>query len=166
MKTGDQLKRLLMWSVRGLWGLFKIIILLQVSVESSSAVNVTLPAYAADRWRLQHNTHSYLSVIPAHRTLSSKQPPTAVDWWDRRTDDRPLHRPCSAYCVGSINNTVYNNNIEQILVGRQEGREQHASGKSVDYSNKQNSIWISGILNSVSRYIIDLNYFSNTKIAH
>jgi len=48
------------------------------------------------------------SISPANWAHSSK-PATAVcsgwmtGWTDKRTDARPLHRPCSAYYVGSAN---------------------------------------------------------------
>ena len=45
----------------------------QVCVQPpSSAVSVTLPAFAAERWLLQHGACSARSIYPAHRAFSSK----------------------------------------------------------------------------------------------
>jgi len=74
-------------------------IIQQVPVEHHpSAVNVTLPAFAAERRRLLHSAHSCRWIsLPAGR--SAANPPAAVaavNRWDRlvdrQTDDRPLHR--------------------------------------------------------------------------
>ena len=77
-----------------------------------SALNVTLPAFAAERRRLHYCARSAPTAVdryllPAGR--SAANPPAAVaavDRWDRRTDGetdtRPLHRPCCACCAGSV----------------------------------------------------------------
>ena len=45
----------------------------RVSVEPpSSALNMTLPAFAVERRRLQHSARSYRSISPARRVLGSK----------------------------------------------------------------------------------------------
>jgi len=49
-----------------------------------SVLNMTLPAFAAERRRMQHGARSYQSIAAAN-------PPAdvaAVDRWDRETDDR------------------------------------------------------------------------------
>jgi len=65
-----------------------------------SAVNMTLPAFAAERWRLQHGARSYRSTAAADAGAQqqTRRPPLllSIDGTDRRTDARPLHRPCSA----------------------------------------------------------------------
>jgi len=59
----------------------------QVCVEPPpSALNMTLPAFVAERWRLQHGAHSYLSMSPADRALSSK--PAGHRRRGRQTDGR------------------------------------------------------------------------------
>ena len=42
-------------------------------------------------------------LLPTGRSAANG-PATAgaVDLWDRRTDARPLHRPCPAYCAGNV----------------------------------------------------------------
>jgi len=65
----------------------------------------TLPAFAAER---SVGACSYQSISVADDGARAANPPVAiaaVDGWDRQTDARPLHRPCSTYCAGSINNT-------------------------------------------------------------
>ena len=75
---------------------------------------MTLPAFAAECPRLLHGASNASAavdryILPAWRLAAN--PPTvvaAVDRRDRqkdgRTDARPLHRPCSAYCAGSVKN--------------------------------------------------------------
>ena len=59
----------------------------QVCVEPPpSALNMTLPAFVAERWRLQHGARSYLSMSPADRALSSK--PAGHRRRGRQTDGR------------------------------------------------------------------------------
>jgi len=65
-----------------------------LSEPPPSALNVvlTLPAFAAERRRLQHGARSVPAVtdrylLPAER--SATNPPAAVDRWDRQTDGRP-----------------------------------------------------------------------------
>ena len=77
----------------------------------TSVVNVTLPAFAAQRRRLLHGAPAarrYRSISLARRALSSK--PTArhccCRWTgqtDGRTDAGPFHRLCCAYYLGSVN---------------------------------------------------------------
>jgi len=59
----------------------------------TSAVNVMLPAYAADRRRMLHNTRSAPAVIDRYLLPADDQqqtrPPAdiaVVDRWDRQTD--------------------------------------------------------------------------------
>jgi len=64
----------------------------------SSALNMTLPAFASERRCLQHGAHSYRLLFHARMALSSK--PEGRRYCsrsrDRWTDNRPLHRPCTA----------------------------------------------------------------------
>jgi len=78
-----------------------------------SAVNKTLPAFAAERRAvtpllISAGAH-YRSIFRARGRSAANPPHTAaaVDRWDRRrrTDARPFHRPCSAYYAGRVNNT-------------------------------------------------------------
>jgi len=67
---------------------------------------MTLPAFAAERRRLQHGARSYF--LPAGRWATN--PPAsvaAVDRWDRRTDGRtPDRYKDPAEHTGSVNNNV------------------------------------------------------------
>ena len=54
----------------------------------SSALNMTLPAFAADRRR-----PSYLLLQSARQQTRRPQLLLSIDGTDRRTDTRPLHRP-------------------------------------------------------------------------
>ena len=79
----------------------------------SSALNVTLPAFAAERRAVQLLLMSAPAAGTRRRQLSidfraaelpAANPPAtaaAADRWDRQTDG-PFHRPCSAY-AGSAN---------------------------------------------------------------
>jgi len=79
-----------------------------------SAVNVTLPAFAAERRRLLHGARCAPEAIDRYLLAagrSAANPPVAaaaVDrWTDRRTDARPFQRPFSAYYVGSVNKHLF-----------------------------------------------------------
>jgi len=85
----------------------------QVCVQPHSTVNVTLPAFDTERRAAAPLPPSagacYRSIGPISCPHSARpaNPPhasAAVDRWDRRTDARPFHRPCSAYYAGSVNN--------------------------------------------------------------
>jgi len=73
---------------------------------------MTLPAFAAERRRAcstaPQRARSYRSMSPAHRALSSRATGSrccyrSMGQTDGRTDSRPLHRPWSACCAGSVN---------------------------------------------------------------
>ena len=87
------------------------------------AVNMTLPAFAAERraaapccvtvacccWVSEARRRR--SISPARTALNSK--PAArrccsrmMGQTDGRTDIRPFHRPCSAYCAGSVSTSA------------------------------------------------------------
>ena len=80
----------------------------------NSAVDMTLPAFAAERRAaapllLRAGARRCRSISSARGALSSK--PAArrsgrltMGQIDGRTDSRPLHRPCCAYYAGSVNN--------------------------------------------------------------
>ena len=53
---------------------------------------------AVDWYLLPKGCSAKSAAVPLH---------AAVDCWDRQTDIQPLHRPCSTYCAGSINNTEH-----------------------------------------------------------
>ena len=86
------------WSNNNLWW-----------APSSSAVNLTLIAFAAECWHLQHDAHSASAgidqyLLPAWcsaANLPATVAVAAVDRWDRQMYTRPLHRPCSTYYAGS-----------------------------------------------------------------
>jgi len=66
-----------------------------------SALNKTLPAFAAERRRLWHSARGCRSISPVRRALSSKPTGRCCCCWsvgqiDGRTDAKPLHRPFSA----------------------------------------------------------------------
>jgi len=46
-------------------------------------------------------------ILPAggHSAANPPAAVAAVDRWEEQTDPQLFHRPCSAYCVGSINNS-------------------------------------------------------------
>ena len=81
-----------------------------------SAVNMTLSAFAAERRAaapLLLGARRCRSIFPARTALSSKPAARrrcgrmmgrADRQTDRQTDAQPLHRPCSAYYAGSVNN--------------------------------------------------------------
>jgi len=68
----------------------------------NSAVNMTLPAFAAER-PAPASVDQYL--LPAGRSANLPDATAAVERWERqrdgqtdeRTDTRPFHRPSSAY---------------------------------------------------------------------
>ena len=64
---------------------------------------MTLPEFAAERRRLPHGVRSASTESSAARPSAAV---VTVGRWDRqtdgRTDDRQLHRPCSAYYEGSV----------------------------------------------------------------
>jgi len=93
----------------------------QVCVESPpSALNMTLPAFAAERRRHiamptpYRNARScrLISAADVGAQLQNCRPLLllSVDGTDRRTDRRtdarPLHRPCSAYSAGSASKAM------------------------------------------------------------
>ena len=63
---------------------------------------MTLPAFAAERRRLQHGAQQPLIDICCKR----RRLVAAVDRWDRQTDAQSFHRHCSAYYAIGINNSV------------------------------------------------------------
>jgi len=74
-----------------------------------SALNMKIPAFAAECRRLQHAARSCRSISLAPRALSSKPAGRRCCWQstgqtDRRTDAQPLHRPYSDYYAGSVKN--------------------------------------------------------------
>ena len=86
---------------------------------------MTLPAFAAERRRPQHDAHSHQAIFPACRGTQQQthRPPLllSIDGTDRqtdgRTDARSLHRPCCAYYESSVGNnyTLINVDCEKIL---------------------------------------------------
>ena len=63
-----------------------------------SAVNMTLPAFAAERQRLL-----WIDIFcPGGSAANPPHAAAAVDRWDRRTDARPFHRPCCACYARSV----------------------------------------------------------------
>ena len=85
----------------------------QICVEPlSSALNMMLPAFAAECQHLQHGAWSYWSVSSAHMALSRKHTGHCCCWQsvgqtDGRTDGHPGRRPCFAYCVDSVCKMLY-----------------------------------------------------------
>jgi len=72
------------------------------------AVNMTLPAFAAERRCCMAPAAINRYLLPAGRSAANPSAAAAaVDrqyrQTDGRTDTRPLHRPCSAHYAGSIN---------------------------------------------------------------
>jgi len=66
----------------------------------TSAVNVTPPAFAAERRRpLSIN----ISCPWSAQQQTRRTPLLLWDRIDERTDARPFHRPCSAYSADSVN---------------------------------------------------------------
>ena len=57
----------------------------------------------AERRHLQHGAQLLID-ISCPQGISSKS--AAANRWDIRTDARPLHRPCCAYCAGGVNTTA------------------------------------------------------------
>ena len=105
----------------------------QVHVQPrNSVVNVTLPAFAAERRAgapLLLNAHAAsarsqrppLSIdisCPRGAQQQTHRPPLlhSIDGTDRQTDARPFHRPCSAYYAGSVNNAKPNNDRSARLI--------------------------------------------------
>jgi len=86
----------------------------------SSALNMTLPAFAAERRRLQQmstdsSARSYRSISAdsarAQQQTGRTPPLLSIDATERRTDGqtdghRTLHRSRSAYCAGGVNNKL------------------------------------------------------------
>ena len=78
---------------------------------------MTLPAFAAERRRLQHGARSALAAIDRHvlstgrSAANSPAAVAAVDRRDRRTDGRtdtrPLRRPCCAYTMPETSASPY-----------------------------------------------------------
>jgi len=66
---------------------------LQVCVQLPTASHLLLWA----------QPYSNQSISPARRAFSSKRATAATEWWDRQTDARQFHRPCSAYYASSVN---------------------------------------------------------------
>ena len=79
-----------------------------------SALDMTLSAFAAgrvppERLYTASVCRGYRSISPAYRALSSKPADRrycclSMEHSDRWTDTQPLHRPCSAYSAGNVNN--------------------------------------------------------------
>jgi len=73
---------------------------------------MTLPAFTAERWRLQHGVRRRRSISAADAGAQVAAAAAAVDRWDRQTDKRTpdcytVTAPHNvAYDAGSINNTV------------------------------------------------------------
>ena len=67
----------------------------------TSAVNVTLSAFAAESWRLLSTDISCQWALSTKPTASVYRRQT-MKQVDRQTDAQPFHRPCYAYCVGSV----------------------------------------------------------------
>jgi len=87
---------------------------MQVSVQlCTSAVNMTLPAYAAERHAVATNAERQHLLQGRHAatdqyllpTRRSSKPAAAVDQWYRRTDTKPFYRHCSTYYADSVNNS-------------------------------------------------------------
>jgi len=75
----------------------------QVGVQPPpSALDVTLPAFAGERWRLMHRAH--ISCPHGAQQQTRRPPPLllSIDGTDRRTDVRPLQGPCSACYASSV----------------------------------------------------------------
>jgi len=88
----------------------------QVSVEPPPpALNMTLTAFAAER-RARSTTPAarrpQLSIDISCTQQQTCQTPLLLSidgtdgWKDRRTDTRPSHRPCSAYCAAASRHAV------------------------------------------------------------
>ena len=77
----------------------------------NSAVNVTLPAFAAERRAAAPLLLGDRYVLPAkHSAANPPHAAAAVERWDRQTDGRTpdCYRHCSAYYAGSVNKVEYN----------------------------------------------------------
>jgi len=73
---------------------YKNLLIEQVCVEPPpSAFDITLPAFAAERRRLQHGTRSWRSISPANRARRSKPAVAVVGRWDKQTDRQTDERP-------------------------------------------------------------------------
>ena len=78
------------------------------------AVNMTLPAFAAERRCCMAPAAINRYLLPAWRSAANPSAAAAaVDrqyrQTDGRTDTRPLHRPCSAHYSGSVNKVDLSN---------------------------------------------------------
>jgi len=66
---------------------------------------MTLPAFAAERRRPQHDAHSHQAIFPAcSKPTGRRCCCRSMRQTDGRTDARSLHRPCSAYYESSVGN--------------------------------------------------------------
>ena len=93
-------------------------ILVKTSLHLASSVGCQCDAFAAKRraagaCSTAPAAYPHLSIdISSRRTLSSKPTGRSIDGQTngqtgRQTNTVPLHRPCSAYYVGSVNEDVY-----------------------------------------------------------
>ena len=78
---------------------------------------MTLPAFTAERRRLQHGARSErsTSAASAGAQLQTHRPPLllSIDGTDGLTDARSLHRPCTAYYANNVKN---NNTLIRVVV--------------------------------------------------
>jgi len=79
---------------------------------------MTLTAFAAERRHLQNDVHSKPTVIDRYLMptgcSAAKMPAIAavIDGTDKRMDTHPLHRPCSIYYAGSVNNATIQRTLD------------------------------------------------------
>ena len=66
-----------------------------------SAVNMTLPAFAAERCACFTAIDRYL--LPVGQSSANPQLLRSISRTDGRTDARPFHRPCSVHYAASVN---------------------------------------------------------------
>ena len=108
LKIGQHLAK--SWA-RAQWLFYLAYFYLIYRSASSLAVNITLAAFAAERRAaapllLSAGTY-YRSIYPARcKPAARRCCCQSMGQTDRRTDDGPFHRPCSAYYAGSVNNRV------------------------------------------------------------
>jgi len=102
-------------------------ILKQVYVEPLLALNMMLTAPAE---RCPQRAWGYWSIfLPAgHSAANLLATIAAVNQWDRQTDTRLLHRPCSAYYAGSINNNDPENTGRSITSWRPKATRPMSAG--------------------------------------
>ena len=94
--------------------------------SSIGSLRDAVSAFAAERGRMQQISMDKWAGRPTRGALQqtiAARAAAAVDRWgrhtDRRTDTRPLHRPYSAYCAGSLNlNNPDRNSHASFLLGR------------------------------------------------